>query len=85
MCDLKCNILTEKYIDKILEPLKSTNGKILELSQSYIERDFHKIRKYYYVWIKFANISNKKKFIKLLKESVVKNKKYSKDFFLEVL
>ena len=55
MCDLKCNILTEKYIDKILEPLKTTNGKLLELSQSYIERDFHSISRCYYVWIRFKN------------------------------
>jgi hypothetical protein len=71
-------IKTNGHIDKLTKPIKRYNGKVIKLTQSFVEADFEQIKELYELKIKFENNSLCKKFVKYIKNNI--SNKY--DFFL---
>ena len=81
MIQVNCIIYTEKYIDKIIKPVKKYGGIIIEMKQSYIQKEFESMKSAYFTKIQFRERENLKKCLSYLKYKT--SKKY--DFFLEVV
>ena len=81
MYKLICNIYTEKYIDKIIKPIRKYNGKILEMNMSFIQKDFSDMKRVYYTILEFKTQDYRSQFIAYIKNKI--SNKY--DFFLEII
>jgi hypothetical protein len=82
MSVLNCIVYTEKYIDKIIKPLKKFAGVIKDMKQTNVEKDFQDMKTAYILKIMFESPSKTKQFISYIQNKV--SKKYE-DFFLEVI
>lgn len=81
MSVLNCIVYTEKYIDKIIKPLKKYSGSIKDMKQTSVEKDFQDMKTAYILKIMFETPTKLRHFISYVQNKV--SKKYP-DFLLEV-